>query len=154
MTDDPTSLDRLNDLAMPPEVSWWPLAPGWYVVIGIALALLLFFIFRAWKSWQANAYRRAALRELAAAEDVASIAEIFRRTALSIAPRDEIAEKTGVEWLDWLASRFPETMPEGVRDQLSHSIYSKVSPEPVTSELRDYASGWIARHQRPRISGS
>jgi hypothetical protein len=151
---DPASLDRLHDLALPPEVSWWPLAPGWYVVLGTALLVLFFFIYRAWKSWQANAYRRAALRELDVADDVASIAEIFRRTALCIAPRREIADQSGAAWLDWLASRFPEKMPESVREQLSNGIYSKVSPEPVSRELRDYASAWIARHQRSRITDS
>ena len=36
--------------------------------------------FRAWRTWRANAYRRAALRELAAATSVAVIAEILKRT--------------------------------------------------------------------------
>ncbi|MDF1714874.1 MAG: DUF4381 domain-containing protein [Akkermansiaceae bacterium] len=154
MSKDPTSLDRLHDIAMPQKVSWWPLAPGWYVVIGIVLAVVIFFVCRAWKSWRADAYRRAALRELAAADDVATIAEILRRTALSVTSRHEIAGKTGTAWLDWLASKFPETMPESVRHQLSNSIYSKAPSEPVTSELRDYASSWIAGHQHPPVTGS
>jgi len=32
---DPTSLENLYDIAMPPPIPWWPLAPGWYVVGGV-----------------------------------------------------------------------------------------------------------------------
>ena len=60
MNEAATSLDRLHDIVLPPEVSWWPPASGWYVVGGILLLLLLFLVHRARKHWLANAYRRAA----------------------------------------------------------------------------------------------
>ena len=41
MTPDPTSLERLHDIVLPPPVPWWPPAPGWYWVMGLLGALLL-----------------------------------------------------------------------------------------------------------------
>ncbi len=35
MNADPTSLANLRDLAEPSPVPWWPLAPGWWVLLGV-----------------------------------------------------------------------------------------------------------------------
>jgi hypothetical protein len=146
MNDSATSLERLHDLVLPPEVSCWPPAPGWYAVFALVLVAVALLGRRAWKRWRANAYRRAALRELDSMEDAAAIAELLRRTALAIAPRPLIAEKTGTAWLDWLAAQCPETMPDTVRAQLTAGVYGRRAVPEELDTLRDYAARWITRH--------
>jgi len=146
MNEPATSLDRLHDIALPPAVAWWPPAPGWYVVFTLALVAAAWMAFRAWKRWQSNAYRREAARELASLESSAAIAELLRRTALAIAPRSVIAEKTGAAWLDWLAAQFPEPMPDTVRAQLTTGVYGRPGASRELSALRDYATRWVTRH--------
>ena len=34
-------LDQLRDIHLPEPISWWPLAPGWWLLIIIALALMV-----------------------------------------------------------------------------------------------------------------
>lgn len=148
MTNDPTSLDRLHDLVLPPAVPWWPPAPGWYALMALVLVTAAWMTFRAWKRWQSNAYRREATRELAALGSAAAIAELLRRTALAIAPRSVIAEKTGAAWLDWLAAQCPEPMPDTVRTQLTTGVYGRPAASEELSALRDYAARWITRHRR------
>lgn len=143
---DPTSLDHLHDLVLPSEVPWWPLAPAWYAIIAIALIAAAWLAFRAWKHWQSNAYRRAALRELKSLETSAAIAELLRRTALVSAPRSVIAEKTGSAWTDWLAEQCPEPMTEMIQIQLSQAIYQPQSKTHDLSLLKNYATLWITRH--------
>ena len=142
-----TSLDRLHDLALPPAVPWWPPAPGWYVVFALALFAAAWIAIRAWKRWQSNAYRREALRELASLERPAAIAELLRRTALAIAPRQVVAEKTGTAWVDWLAAQCPESMSAAVRIQLTVGVYGRPTADHELSSLRDYAARWIADHR-------
>jgi hypothetical protein len=146
MNDPATSLDRLHDLVLPAAVPWWPAAPGWYVVFLVVLVLLLLLVHRAWKRRQASAYRLAALRELGSLQDAAAIAELLRRTALAVAPRQVIAEKTGTAWLDWLAAQCSEIMPDAVRTQLTAGVYGRSAADRDLSVLRDYAALWIARH--------
>ena len=150
---DSTSLDRLHDLALPPEVPWWPLAPGWYVLIVLALAAAGWLAFRAWKHWRSNAYRRAALQELMSLDTPADIAELLRRTALAVSPRSSVAEKTGSAWLDWLAAQLHEPMPESVRVQLTTGVYGRPSTTLDLTHLRAYATRWITSHQ-PQLTQS
>lgn len=148
MSESATSLDRLHDLALPPVVPWWPPAPGWYVVLAVLVLISGLGLVRLVSRYRANAYRREAARELASLDSPAAIAELLRRTALAIAPRSVIAEKTGTAWLDWLAAQSSEAMPDSVRAQLTTGVYNPPAASHELSVLRDYAARWITRHRR------
>ncbi len=141
------SLERLNDIALPATVPWWPLAPGWYVSSALLMFVCVWLAARIRKHWRANAYRRAALRELGGAESAVAIAELLRRTALVRVPRSVLAGLSGEQWADWLDARCAGPMPATVRALLAGGIYTApaVSPDPRT--LHAYAAGWIAAHR-------
>lgn len=150
MNEDLTNLDRLNDLALPPEVAYLPPAPGWYVVMAVLVCAGLWLAWRAWKNWQANAYRRAAIDQLTAASSVAAISEVLRRTALAVVPRSAIAGLSGAAWPDWLSKHCPEPLPESAKQQLVTGVYGvsdSVNQTNDMNSLRDYAAVWIRKHQ-------
>ncbi len=109
---DPTEIP-IRDLHLPEAIGWWPLAPGWWIVISLAL-LAMFMLFRLWyRSYSRGAARRHALRQLEAySKDYLAhgngvtfgtqLSELVRRTMLAYAPRSEVAGLTGAEWLAWL----------------------------------------------------
>lgn len=147
MTADPTSLDLLHDIVLPPAVPWWPPAPGWHAVLVMLTLAACWLAWRGWKRRQADGYRRAALRRLPHLQDVPAVAELFRRTALAIAPRSVIAAKTGAAWVDWLDNQCPEPMPPAVRRLLTTGVYGLHSDRNI-DELKAYAARWISRHRR------
>ena len=147
MSTSSTNLDRLHDLALPPEISWWPLAPGWIVLLALAALLLAWALDRSWRNWRSNAYRRAALAALPSAADAAAVAELLRRTALAIAPRDVVAPLSGHAWLDWLATRSPAALSDSIRTQLTTGVYAKASTPADLKSLRDFAAQWIRTHR-------
>jgi hypothetical protein len=147
MNDNATSLDRLHDLALPPPVSWWPPAPGWYLLLAVVAATTMVWVVRRWFRWRADAYRRAALRELQSAHTVSAVSEVLRRAALSIAPRSTVAELTGAKWPQWLAETSPDPIPSQVRDQLASGIYAPDAGGSDLETLRRYASNWILHHR-------
>ncbi|NOT12524.1 MAG: DUF4381 domain-containing protein [Methylococcaceae bacterium] len=149
MNDSATSLDTLNDVILPSAVPWWPLAPGWYGILGVLFLAIIWQICRLWQRWQANAYRRAALHELSGLEDAVAIAELLRRTALAIVPRKVVAELTGTTWTDWLAAGYNEAMPPNVRQLLAVGIYGLGATEQEIHILRTYAAAWIVHHRLP-----
>ena len=144
---DETSLDRMHDIVTPPDVSLFPLAPGWYFVLFLFGLTIGLYLSRLLKRWTANEYRREALRQLDSSTSPAAISTILRRTALSTESRTEIAALTGEEWPDWLARQCSTPMPTEVRSQLCNAGYSDREGNRSTSKLHDYAVEWITQHQ-------
>jgi len=108
----------LRDLHLPEPLGWWPLAPGWWFILFLISAILVYLFWRAFRKWQRNAPRRYALRELARYEAEylqhrnpvtlgKQLSELLRRGMLAYAPRDEVAGLTGEPWLNWLDSGLP-----------------------------------------------
>ena len=113
MNTDATSLDRLHDIIMPAPAPWWPLAPGWYWVLGLLVVMLLAALITGLIRWQHNRYRREALAELARQEvalqnadlrspALLSLAELLKRTAVTAFPREDVATLTGPKWFEFL----------------------------------------------------
>ena len=108
----------LRDLHLPEAIGWWPLAPGWWVVIALVGAFAAWFAWREYRLWRFNAPRRHALRELARYESEylehrnpvvlgKQVSELLRRGMLAYAPRAEVAGLTGEAWLAWLDEGLP-----------------------------------------------
>ena len=146
MSSDPASLDRLHDIVEPAPVPWWPPAPGWYVVMAIAAVVLAWLGVRRWQHWRANAYRRAALRELNDATTPTDISAVLRRTALVAAPRSTVASLTGDRWASWLAESTSANMPPQVRELLAAGVYQQSAGSGNVSLLKEYAQTWIEQH--------
>jgi hypothetical protein len=148
--DDPDNLidliDRLADPPAPEPVAMTPQTAGW-LVLAVLLALALAWLaWRMWRRWQANAYRRAALVELASAgDDPAAIADILRRTALAAWPRGRVASLAGPDWLLFLdETGGGGSFSNGPGQVLARAPYSATAPAP---DLKDLAARWIRRHQ-------
>ena len=103
----------LRDLHLPEAVGWWPLAPGWYAVIGVILIVCLYLLRLYLRRRARGAARRHALKQLArltaefeqhgnAVAFSSEMSELLRRTMLAYAPREEVAGLTGEAWLQWL----------------------------------------------------
>jgi hypothetical protein len=103
-------LTYLRDVQPPDGVPWWPPAPGWWAVSGLAIgaAVLLLLLRR-----KRHRLRRAARRELAAlvvnhrrssdgAVLLAGCSRLVRRIALTRWPRSAVAGLHGEAWLTFL----------------------------------------------------
>ena len=148
MNKDPASLDNLSDIAIPPPVSWWPLAPGWWVVTGIAVVVIAVAAWKVWLRWQTSAYRRAALDELGKAKKVSAIAELLKRTALAAFPRTDVASLSGPTWCQWLSDTMGKEVPDNVVEALTRGVFERRTTV-QTEELRVFAAEWITHHRIP-----
>lgn len=149
MADNPTDLSKLHDIVVPDAVSWWPLAPGWWVlIITLAGGLLLFGVQRL-RRWRADAYRRSALVALEAARSTTEISRLLRRVALAFTPRESIAALHDDEWIRWLGEQSPLPVPPEIEETLTQAPYSEQGSEAATDTLRQFAGQWIRHHRRP-----
>ena len=108
----------LRDLHLPDAVGWWPLAPGWWLMLLLLAAAFGFVAIRVYQRWRRNAPRRYALKELKRCESEylahrnpvllgKQLSSLLRRGMLAYAPRAEIAGLTGAAWLEWLDRDMP-----------------------------------------------
>ncbi len=109
---DPSQIP-IRDLHLPEAIGWWPLAPGWWFLIALALIGLAYLAVRAWQGFKVGAARRYALKTLTSIESGweaggnavtvgTEMSELVRRTMLAYAPRADVAGLTGDAWLNWL----------------------------------------------------
>jgi len=114
---------QLRDIHLPDPVSWWPPAPGWWVLV--ALIILSFLAVRAFlKIHKARRVRVAALKELEllstgftqmqdAHHLVKALSVLLRRICLSYYPRFDVAGLTGEAWLRFLDQHLGEEIGHG-----------------------------------------
>lgn len=154
------AVDPLADLRgyhLPDPVSWWPPAPGWWLLALLGIALVV-----ALASWLLRRYRRGAARRVArselaglraafardqeAAAFARGLSRLLRRVALARFPRDQVAGLAGEDWLAFLDDHGGNgRFVEGPGRLLVEAPYRPTSKLPV-DELADLARGWIARN--------
>lgn len=141
---DPASLDNLRDIVEPTPISHWPLAPGWWVLIGIVILATLAMVIRRYRRWQSNAYRRAALSELKTVASISEVSAILKRTALAVYSRTDVAALTGEAWYQWLTSTAGMDADEGTRRELLHGV-EETEHRPSEALLK-FAEKWVNLH--------
>lgn len=111
-------LSQLRDIRGLDAVSWWPPAPGWWMVLGLLMVLAGMALhmqrrreeYRA--SWQADMRARLAALRADQSRNVkqkaAELSELMRLIAMRRFGRDVCAGRQGREWLGWLAQNDPE----------------------------------------------
>jgi len=149
MNDEILSLDGMQDIVLPSPVEWWPLAPGWWALSAIAFVVSILLALAMVRHWRRNAYRRAALRELRQAADIATVATLLKRTALAVYPRETVASLSGERWLHWLDASASEPIPKEVRPLLLAASYQDWRTTEAPDALRGFARQWIMEHRRP-----
>ena len=111
-------LAQLDDISGLDKVSWWPLAPGWWVVLAllalvIVAGLIIYLRRRAReRSWKGEAERELAalekkLTEKSAQEVAAALSITLRRIAMQRFSRADCAGLEGKLWLQWLTDKDP-----------------------------------------------
>jgi hypothetical protein len=141
---DPEQLP-LRDLHLPEAIGLWPLAPGWWFLIALAVAGMAYLLYKQFLIWRWNAARRLALRELSRVRNEfesgadaltlgKQLSELVRRSMLAYAPRGEVAGLTGDNWLAWLDRGLDgKPFTEGPGQTLETLPYQR--PEKVADEV-------------------
>jgi hypothetical protein len=94
----------LRDVHVPPSPSWWPLAPGWWLVLGAVLLLVVGIgVWRLRRRRRQLAWQRwfdATGTVQSPAEQVAAMSERLRRAARRLDPSADRLQ--GEAWLRFL----------------------------------------------------
>jgi hypothetical protein len=150
-------------------VPWDFSAPGWPYLFSFIIFCCSLVLFRLWRRWQANAYRRTALRtlrELSPDEALKLLPALLKSTAMTTFGRESVAALYGDDWLAFLEATLPQ--PTSLRlfrsgekkgfngslgrffVALSYQKFHSLTVSPREAEqLLSLARRWINSHQRP-----
>jgi hypothetical protein len=146
----------LRDIHLPPTISWWPLAFGWWLVIALALLVLicLFFVVR---KWMKMTLRKEAFKALAAIEQtynvdgdparsISELSRLMRRIIISQDDSEKLAGITGIAWLELLDKKM-ETLEfsQGKGQLLLNGPYQKTVDKEQVSDLIKLCKKWAQR---------
>ncbi len=102
----PDPIATLRDVHLPPPVSMWPLAWGWYLLAGFIILCMLVSFYFLWKYLRRTAPRRYALKQLHQlrnqANSMAQLSILVKRVALAYYPTHQVAGLQGEAWLEFL----------------------------------------------------
>jgi len=149
-------LAALKPLREPELIGWWPLAPGWWILIALLVLLIVFLIFKSVQYFRSTAYRRDALKELdtlhqqyqAAADDQAFLNEVnvlLKRVALQAYPREVVAASHSKAWSEFLNAQL--NAAPFFAATFSDAIYAPTGTSLDAATLKNTAAHWIAKHR-------
>ncbi|NKB38227.1 MAG: DUF4381 family protein [Gammaproteobacteria bacterium] len=152
---DPQQLP-LKDIHLPEPISWWPPAPGWWILLGLViLGTLGTFYWRRRRRLLFLSAVSMSKRELAALQEsyrshedagqfVSELSILLRRLSISAFPREETAGLTGDAWLRFLDSIMTEKLfSEGSGRILIEAPYRANIDLEEVQPLVDACEKWI-----------
>ena len=148
-------LVNLKDIHLPPPVSFWPPAPGWWI-LAVLLSSSLFIggvlFYRQHKKRKPKTEALRILRDLQilyqnSQDEVASLrslSNLLRRTALTFHDKDAVASLQGSSWLEFLdKTGKTKEFSQGAGKVLGNEVFQqKVNPD--MNALFPLVKKWIS----------
>lgn len=154
-------LEQMHGIITPTPVSWWPPAPGWWVLAVLLIAGIAALTIAVLRYRRRTAYKRAALSLFdqllnCADQDLPSETNrLLKRVALTAFPseRTRINQLFGDAWVEWLNGRCTKTVFTGPSaDALASGGYKSSLLYP-RDELLTNTRRWLLDHKRGTVNG-
>lgn len=156
MLDDKTQaiLKQLKGLHLPEAIGFWPLAPGWYLILGF---LLLFLCGLTYFLIQRQRHRRALKHALLELEHfsrefqlrgdvqrtVSNISGLLKRVAIAYFSRSDVASLHGQAWLLFLDTTSGSNLNFATKGQLLITAPFDNKASGDVRPLFEMAARWI-----------
>lgn len=157
MVFNPQDLAQLRDIHLPPPITWWPLAPGWYILATLIVLLSFMTIITFYRHHINNRAKRLALSTLSRYKHEhdplinAKISELLKRVALAYYPREQVANLHGDAWIAFLNNTGKGVDFNLVREELLFSPY-QATANANSDLLFEIAFRWIKKRGRPCLN--
>lgn len=151
-------MEQLHDIEGLDPISMWPLAIGWWFVIGFTLLVLSLLIgicvrwIRFRRSWRGDTIKKLNTLEKHLSDDnarqtVMMLSEYLRRVVLKRFSRNECAALMGESWLKWLSEHDPKEFDWQKKGRLlievPYAPLNKVLSSKDIKELIQATRNWV-----------
>jgi hypothetical protein len=147
-------LAQLRDIHLPEAVSWWPLAPGWWILGALLVAGLAYTGHYFWQRYHAFTYRRQALRQIkqlpnnSQHQRITALFALLKRVAVSAYPELNLSSLNQAEFIDFLKQTTPKAGFYQLPADWETLFYASNAEVPVelVDQLLLSGSRWIKHH--------
>ena len=149
------TLLSLKDIHLPPDVSFWPPAPGWWIMSVLFISSIFFGGLWFYKRYKKRKPINEALRILknlqilheSSKDEVKylrNLSNLLRRTALTFYDNDAVASLQGSSWLEFLdKTGKTKEFSQGAGKVLGNEVFQqKVNPD--LNSLFPLVKKWIS----------
>lgn len=155
-------LAQLHDIKMPEPVDWWPLAPGWYLLILLCIGAICILSYYLIKHYSFGRAKREALNLLAQYQKdfnadndtfvaVIKISKLLKRVALAYFPRRDVAGLYGIAWIMFLNNTSSQLDFNTVAQELLEHPYHQKPAQSITL-LFTLTRKWIKQRGAPCLN--
>ena len=152
----PDLLSQLRDIHAAAPVSWWPPAPGWWVLALLVLVLLVWAGRRMLARFRVYRRRKQMLGwvdhlnanidpDRNPQEYLSTLNRIFKLVALRAFPDRQCALLNGQEWVDFLAEKMTKSGSIGSLGILASGPYEP-APGFDPQQMSELTRKWIKQH--------
>ena len=138
-------LTGLKGLHYPVAPDFWPLAWGWYVILGGILLLVLIIIYKRTSSPLAYATREMKkIQKSASEKQLKLLSQLLKRVAMAHYGREAIAPLSENAWQEFLLASAPGILTKEEANQLAYAIYNP-TPKAPSKKLFSACQKWIQK---------
>jgi len=145
-------LSGLKDLHLLTQPSVWPLAIGWWILIGTVLVLcgLILICYHIWHQ-RPSVYAIRKTRKIASSipDDLVylkNISQLLKRVAIAVYGRPKIASLSDQTWQDFLLSEAPTTLTKKEAHLIAFAPYeTKMKGVVDRDQLTQHLDQWIKK---------
>ncbi len=160
-------LSELRDIHLPAPIHpWWPLAPGYLILLFVTLSLGIVLIFFYRKKRLVRQIKKAALKTLetlvtqyqsgqqSAHESAAQVNVLLKQIALLYYPRSTVAALEGDAWILFLSKTSKKLDFHTAQEAILIMPYSQHPPtsDAHLTTLFVLTKKWIKQRRRPCLS--
>lgn len=143
----PDLLKQLKDVHSPAPISWWPLAPGWYIVAALVLALCV-FIYWLWhkrqRLQQQKKHIKQQLQHLLQQHDLAAAMALLKQVAMTNTKKQSVTDLQGKAWLAFLQQQNRvQLAPEKV--MVYANLAYQAQPK-IPAEFAEFLQAWLEKN--------
>ncbi|EGM78871.1 hypothetical protein Rhein_0968 [Rheinheimera sp. A13L] len=132
----------LADIQEPLLNTFWPPAPGWWLLTVLVIVLLAYGFRFFWKKWQKALPLRQAkaeLRLIKASDQSAELNELLKRLVRCYSPGHSVLSAPVKHWQEFLQQQLPQQpLPD-----LQKVLYQSVSDQAEFAIYRQFAETWL-----------